>query len=358
VPARGSQPRRVSPARPGEGPARHAHRHRARGSVQHADDGRGQLRARLRATAILALVVTALIAAGAALVWTLWRGQVDNTTRYEGKTAADWIAASRDRDPAIRAQAAYALTQVTFSTPAECRVALIVEGRFLSDAEDDVRREAVDGLIDFAQRGEDGARVVVMVTGVLRTSTRPDTRVAAVRVLGALGHAAKSAEPEIADLLLSPSADIRGAAVTALADVGADDSGTVSALARVVGDHDSAVREAALSALMQLGAKASTVLPVAIPAVTDTAPAVREQAAYTIGALQPVPQAAIAPLARMLWDPIRGARLAAAEALERALPARAARDALERAARDADSTVRAPAHAALVASAASQAASP
>jgi HEAT repeat protein len=309
-------------------------------------------------TGSLALLVTALLAAGAMLVWTLWRGQVNNTTRYDGKSAADWIWASRDRDPAIRAQAAYALTQVTFSQPAERRGALIVEGRLLSDAEDDVRSEAVNGLIDFAQRGGDGARVLVIVTGVLRTSTRPDTRVAAVRVLGAMAHAAKSAEPEIANLLLSPSADVRGAAVTALADVGADDSGTVSTLARMVGDHDSAVREAALSALTQLGAKASTVLTVAIPALVDTAPAVREQAVFTLGALQPVPPAAIAPLARALWDPVSGARLAAADALGRALPARAARAALERAAHDPDSTVEGPARAALVASGASHSASP
>jgi len=285
-------------------------------------------------------------------MWILWRGQVNNTTRYEGKSAAEWLSASRDRDPATRAQAAYALTQVTFSPPAERRVALIVEARLLGDAEEDVRREAANGLIDFAQRDEEGARVVVIVTAVLRTSTRSDTRLAAVRVLGAIGRGAKSAEPAIADLLLSPSADVRGAAVTALADVGADDSGTVTALARMLGDHDSAVREAALSALMQLGANASTVLPVAVPALADTAPAVREQAAYTLGALQPVPQAAIAPLARMLRDPVHGTRLAAAEALGRALAARAARDALERAAQDPDSTVATPARAALVASAA------
>jgi len=140
--------------------------------------------------------------------------------------------------------------------------------------------------------------------------------------------------------------------VTALADVGADDSGTVSALARMVGDHDSAVREAALSALMQLVANASTVLSVAVPALADTAASVREQAAYTLGALRPVPPAAVAPLARTLWDPVPGVRLAAADALDHALPARAARGALERAAQDRDSTVAVPARAALAGSAA------
>jgi hypothetical protein len=63
-----------------------------------------------------------------------------------------------------------------------------------------------------------------------------------------------------------------------------------------------------------------------------------------------VPPAAIGPLARTLWDPVRGARLAAADALRHALPARAARDALDRAAQDPDSTVAAPARAALVSS--------
>lgn len=303
------------------------------------------------ATSRSALAI-ALVALGAILLSILRRGHANGAVRYDGKSGVEWLSASRARNPATRAQAAYALTQVTFSTPAERRAALTAEGRLLDDVEDDVRSEAANALIDFSERDEDGAAVVMVVTGLLRTSTRRDTRVATVHVLGAIGRMAKSAEPEIADLLLSPSPDVRAAAVAALADIGADDSGTVTTLARMVGDYDSAVREAALSALMQLGANTSTVLPVAVPALADTAPAVREQAAYTLGALEPVPSAAIAPLAHALRDPVPGARLAAADALGRALPAKAARDALERAAHDADSAVRAPARAVLSGSAA------
>ena len=174
------------------------------------------------------------------------------------------------------------------------------EVHLLSDAEEDVRSEATNGLIDFAQRNEDAARVVSVVAETLRGGMGPDTRVAALRVLGAIGRPARVVAPAIAGLLYASSSSVRAAATVTLADVGANDSGTISALARMAGDHDSPVREAALSALMQLAADPATVLPVAIPALVDTLPAVREQAAYTLGALRPVPGAAIAQLAHVL----------------------------------------------------------
>jgi NLR family CARD domain-containing protein 3 len=295
-----------------------------------------------------AATVTVVIATGSMFTWILWRTHGDNTVGYEGKSAAAWLSASGASDSGSRAQAAYALTQVTFRTPAERREALAAEVRLLSDAEEDVRTEATNGLIHFAQQDGDAVGVVSIMAQCLRGDTPLDTRVAALRVLGAIGRPARVAEPTIADLLYASSPAIRRAAIGTLADVGATDSGTVSAIARLGDDQDSRVREAALSALTQLGADASVVLPVVIPALTDTAPSVREQAAYTLGALRPVPDASIVPLAHALWDRGSGVRLAAADALGHALPAPAARDALERAARDPDSAVRAPARAMLV----------
>jgi HEAT repeat protein len=117
----------------------------------------------------------------------------------------------------------------------------------------------------------------------------------------------------------------------------------------MTGDPESAVRIEALEALMATRAGASTVLTVAVRALADTAPSVREMAAYALGALRPVPAAAIDPLAHLLWDPARDTRAAAADALGQSLPSSAAQDALERAARDPDSLVSAPARAALLA---------
>ncbi len=303
---------------------------------------------RVWAAASRAATATALVAAGSAVAWILWRSRVDNTVGYEGKSAADWVSASAARDPATRAKAAYALTQVTFPTLAERRAALTAEAHLLSDAEDDVRSEATNALIDVAQKDVDAASVVSITAEYLRGGTPPDTRVAALRVLRAIGRPARVAEPTIADLLYASSSSIRAAAIVTLANVGASDSGTISAVASMVSDHDSPVREAALSGLMQLEAAASVVLPVVIPALADSAPSVREQAAYTLGALRPVPDAAIPPLGRVLRDPVWGVRLAAADALGHALPAEAARDALERAARDPDSAVGASARSVLV----------
>ncbi len=305
---------------------------------------------RVWAAASRAATATAVIAAASAVGWILWHRQVDNTVGYDGKNAAAWVSASVARDPATRAKAAYALTQVTFSTPAERRAALTAEAHLLGDAEEDVRSEATNGLIDFAQKDGDAASVVSITAECLRGGTPPETRVAALRVLGAIGPAGRVAEPTIADLLYASSSSVRAATIVTLADVGANDSGMISAVAHMVSDHDSPVREAALGALMQLGADAAIVVPVAIPALVDTSPSVREQAVYTLGALHPVPDAAIAPLAHILRDPVQGARLGAADALGHALPAKAARDALEKAARDPDSTVSRPARAMLVGS--------
>jgi HEAT repeat protein len=285
-------------------------------------------------------------------MWVLWRGRVNNVALYQGRGAGDWLLASDDRDPMTRARAASALTEVQIATPDQRRAALIVEAHLLDDPDEDVRTEATNGMIALAGRGEDINRILSLVTARLRGDAHPQSRVAALHVLGAVGPEATPAVPTIVGLLTSSSPAVRGAAVAALVGIGAGDSATRVALASSTRDHESMVRETALEALMRLGADASTVLAFALPALEDTAPSVREQAAYTLGALRPIPATAINSLARLLWDPTRGARLAAADALGHSLPAPEARDALERAARDRDPTVRDLARAVLDASAA------
>ncbi len=285
----------------------------------------------------------------AVLMWLVWRGHVDNAVLYEGQGAADWIAASDSQDPAIRARAAYALTRVTFARPGEQRAAIQAEAHLLADHDEDVRTEAISGLVDFAKTGDDSNQIIAIASALLGSRPRADAQVSAARVLGALGPAARTAVPAIADLLTASPPAVRVAAIASLGSIGANDSATELALSRMVGDRESVVREAALEALRAVRARASTILGAAIPALTDTAPSVREQAAYTVGALQPLPFTAIEALASALRDSARAPRLAAADALGRALPSRAAQDALDRAANDPDSLVSAPARGVLAA---------
>jgi HEAT repeat protein len=280
-------------------------------------------------------------------MWILSRGQVNNALRYRGRSAGDWLSASRASDPTTRAEAAYALTQVRLATPDERRAALAAEGQLLGDPEEDVRSEATDGLIDLARQDDDGATATSVAAAVLRSSLGLDTRVAALHVLAGVGQSARTAEPAIADLVRDPSPSVRAAAITALGRIGASDPAILAIVARAVGDSDTIVREAALAALTELGADASIVVAAAIPALADSMATVRELAAYALGALRPVPQAAIASLADRLGDSERDVRLAAAGALGHALPTQSARSALERASRDPDTAVSAPARSVL-----------
>src|SRR5262249_54765478 len=73
----------------------------------------------------------------------------------------------------------------------------------------------------------------------------PNRRLYAAMVLGAVGPRARSAVPELADLLVDRHAEIRKTAAVALGEIGPAAAPAVSALTRCVTDCDESVRRRA-----------------------------------------------------------------------------------------------------------------
>ncbi len=247
------------------------------------------------------------------------------------------VAALDDRDPEVRAAAAWAL------------------GALGGAAE-----PAVPGL-----------------AGSLRDEQEA-VRTAAAQALGALGPRARSAAPALFAALDDPRAGVRAAAAQALARVELT-AESVSSLSKALGNPDAYVRAFAAWSLGNLGPGAREAVPALVealgpddtanvvaaalarvgPAAAQAVPALladlrgpdagrRWRAARALGRIGPPAESAVAELVAALRDPNEAVRAHAARALGRIGPgAKPAAADLQRATGDSDPGVRAEARQAL-----------
>jgi len=112
-----------------------------------------------------------------------------------------------------------------------------------------------------------------------------ETRVDAIRSIGAFDEDAAPAVDVLAAALADSDAEVREAAATALARVGASGSKTAPAVAKLLGDENVRVRDSATLALRAMGKGGAVAVPGLIGALKDPAPTVRMSAALALGSM-------------------------------------------------------------------------
>jgi HEAT repeat protein len=145
----------------------------------------------------------------------------------------------------------------------------------------------------------------------------PNRRLHAAMVLGAVGPRARSAVPELADLLVDRHAEIRKTAAVALGEIGPAAAPAVSALTRCVTDCDESVRRRAVTALGEVASDARTSAAALVLALRDDSALVRRCAAAALGALGAAAPAAVPHLIEVLEETDVKNRVIAATALAR-----------------------------------------
>jgi HEAT repeat protein len=160
------------------------------------------------------------------------------------------IRALSDRDPAIRARAAFELSQEHQSSPA----AIIALANVLEDSDEDPRSEAVAALISIGRHdtAEGGAVTRAMSAIISRQSVGRSLRMQAIQVLGQLGRSGRSVEEPLLLVLAGEDDEERAAAAAALGQAGAGGAETIRALERAVADPMPEVRAAALESLARM----------------------------------------------------------------------------------------------------------
>jgi HEAT repeat protein/outer membrane protein assembly factor BamB len=153
----------------------------------------------------------------------------------------------------------------------------------LRDQRPDVRRRAVDELIDLAPQTE-------TIQPALRRALRDDDSVVAgdaARALGALGPKASPSVGALATMLSHEDPYVRIYAAESLASIGATAAKATAALAAALDDPVPGVRWAASEALGGIGPAAQSAVPQLIQALDDEFLYVRIFAAGALGSIGP-----------------------------------------------------------------------
>jgi HEAT repeat protein len=166
----------------------------------------------------------------------------DMPDRFDGKTAAEWIALLHDSNPKSREHAAHALGRL------ECREAVPALAEALNDR-DVFALQMVEWAIErIGQRA--GAAVPVLIRQ-LQDKNSPRHGQAA-SVLAELGPAAKAAVPALTAALQDENEFTRGNAALALAAIGEPAKVAVPAIRALLQDKSNFTRASAAAALRRL----------------------------------------------------------------------------------------------------------
>jgi len=169
----------------------------------------------------------------------------------------------------------------------------------LRNESDDIRRGAIDELVDLAPHTE-------LVQPALRQALKDTDWIVAgdaARALGALGKRASPSVGALVKTLSHPDPYVRVYAAEALASIGPSAAAATNALAAALNDAESGVRWAACEALGSIGPAAQSAVPQLIDALDDEFLYVRIFAAGALGSIRPKTQAARDALKAAANDP-------------------------------------------------------
>lgn len=175
-----------------------------------------------------------------------------------------------------------------------------------------VRAEAVEAIAEASPRT---TKTVDLLLNALATESDSSLHPVFAHALGQLGEAAAPAVPRLAELLRDDHREIREAAAAALGNIGSAASAAVPALARALDDCCHDVRAGAAEALGRIGPAASDAVPALIEALDDPISWVRLQSAEALVSIRPRSRDAAAAFTRALRDPREEVRAAAAKGL-------------------------------------------
>ena len=240
------------------------------------------------------------------------RGAEQKTLADNERQVAEQIAALKSKDAAARKDAAGALTAER-RVPAAAAPPL---GEALLDDDLDVRQEAARALIGI------GRPAVAVLVGVLKEKDR-NARKLAVQALGELGSRARSALPQLMNLVKNDGDKaVRIGAAFALGRMGTAGNAAVSVLTTALKDADADLRGTAAVALGEIGPGAKGAVPALTEALKDENQYVRSSAAYGLGGIGRDAVASAAALSESLKDKEPTVRRFAASALGRIGPVR------------------------------------
>ena len=249
------------------------------------------------------------------------------------------LEAISDKDPALRAAAAYGLTTIG---PAAAAVAPRLAEALRRDGAEAVRSAAARALGSLGM----GAKAVVPALFEALSDPREGVRWAAADALSKMDLAALGAVAPLATALRSPDSYVRGFAAWTLGNLGSAARDAVPALVQALGEAEGAPTVEA--ALARIGPAAAEAVPALLLDLKHKDGGRRWRAARTLGRLGPAARAAVPGLVEALHDPEEMVRAHAARALGRiGLEARPAAAALQRATGDPDESVRQEARGAL-----------
>lgn len=179
----------------------------------------------------------------------------------------------------------------------------------LSHRKPQVRDQAIDALVQY------GPGQVPALRKVVRETKSVDARVSAMRALGAMGHAAKAAVPELAAACRAEEWDVRAAAAEALGVTGQGDPQATEALITALKDEDAAVRTAAAKALRKSAANGPDVIARLTEALGDADTNVQSAAADALGRMGAAAEIALPALEKALQSAGPVARVSIEEAI-------------------------------------------
>jgi RNA polymerase sigma factor (sigma-70 family) len=248
---------------------------------------------------------------------------------FQGKPAAYWVKALKDRDPKYRMEAAGALGEIGKVD----RAVLPTLAGALKDDRDDVVREAavalagvgkaavpymIDALKESGPRGRvevmnalrgmggDAEAVVPALRGVLKGSNR-DEHAAAALALSGIGPGARAAVPDLMELLKGRDGDGRRTAAYALGAIGRDAKAAVPELIELLKAPDEGTRGAAAQALGGIGPEAKEAVPALIAMLKSRGTVDCWNAAVALGGIGPDAKPAVPALLEVLRNPGPGA---------------------------------------------------
>jgi HEAT repeat protein/lysophospholipase L1-like esterase len=240
----------------------------------------------------------------AAAAWALGRGE-----RVASSALALLTAALGDSSERVRSLAASALG--TAGGAARASVPRLFEA--LSDPSEVVRWHAARAL---AAIGPEAPRDVGALAAAL-SSHDPFVRGFAAWSLGALGPAAEDAVPALVGALSAEEAYGRGGAAAALGKIGPAAAKAVPTLSQGLVDPDPIRRARAARTLGRIGPAAQAAIPGLLQCLRDSDPIVRAQAARALGRVGPRVDGVTAALERTTRDPEKSVRKEAQAALAR-----------------------------------------
>lgn len=255
--------------------------------------------------------------------------------QYHGRPLSHWVAALRNPDPAVRAEAVDAITE---SSPrSAATVNLLLDA--LAAERDTSLHPAFAGAL--SRLGAASVAAVPRLTELLRDE-HTEIREAAASALGNIGSAASPAVPELARALRDCCHDVRASAAEALGRMGPAAAAAVPALVEALEDPISWVRLKSADALIAIGPTSREAAVGLTKSLGDRREDVRVAAAAGLSGYGSSVPDAIPVLRRMVTsDPFPTVRIAAANALGAMVPAsRSALPDLMTAQRDSDFAVR------------------